>query len=178
MNSKYNNQLRYIIVSIIVLIVGLIFGRAFGSHSPVDCKVPRVDSFYISKDLQVTETSLCAGLDEKGNPINLSNGVNSTEWKKIHVCAFVTTTAPSTLHVRWYSDGTKFAGSNVFKHIFQNGYVAFSLEESISCIGEWVSKPNFLEDELEAGYIPGGQYRVDIYESRIMVGSLAFYVEN
>jgi hypothetical protein len=61
---------------------------------------------------------------------------------------------------------------------FKKGYVAFSFEDSIACIGEWASKPNFLEAELGAGYITEGQYRVDIYESRIKVGSVTFIVED
>ena len=94
-----------------------------------------VQNVHSSSDVQIAEIFLCEGLDENGIPINPSDIGKSIEWKEINLCAFVTTSEPSSLSVYWFfEDGLEFTGMGVYDHVYHNGYVAFSLEKAADAL--------------------------------------------
>jgi hypothetical protein len=174
-NENLNRKFRWLFALGALMFLGFIlFLLILEEVTQVDF----IERVYISKDVEVTEMFLCEGLDHNGIPINPMETVNSTQWEKIHLCAYVTTSEPSTLFASWlYQSDFPFAGRGFGVDISVDGYIDFSLKEAVA-ESQSLEFPNYLAEEIEEGYIPTGKYNVDIYQSRIKIGSFSFIVEN
>jgi hypothetical protein len=185
-NKKISSIIKLIAISLLVVMLGFVYSRSLGDDMVGDsqlgeCPVPMVQNVYSSSDVRVTEIFLCEGLDEAGQPRNLLEVGKSNEWETINLCVFVTTTEPSSLSAYWiYEDKLEFTGWGVYEHAYNEEYVAFSLAEAVACTmnASDLAFPNYLADEMEAGYIPAGQYHVEIHQGRRIVDEFSFFVEN
>jgi hypothetical protein len=169
-------------LQMLVLLVGYIVmeieERLPAERFDGNCQAPRAESVFESEYIRMTEMFLCQGLDRSGNPRKPMDFGKSTDWEKIQVCAYVRTSGLSSLSAHWYfENGIEFTGRGVLEQVSDNGYVAFSLEEAVACSDNSVFH-NYLADEIKLGYIPVGQYHVDIYQGIDKIGSLTFSIDD
>lgn len=166
--------LKYLVISVLVVFLGFL-----ASRQPSENRVSPTGEYYVSSDVQIQEIFLCEGLGENRYPINRLEKGDSEDWKKIHVCAYVTTTEPSTLIADWYFEerAEPFAWGDVSENAYHDGYVVFSLEESVRLTKELPWQRNYLGDEISANYLPEGEYQVKIYQARKLIVNFSFAVK-
>jgi hypothetical protein len=161
-----------------VILGGLIFNNFPADSFDGQCRFDGSGIRLESQDLRISEIMLCEGLNKGGKPYRSMDVGKAEEWEEIHICAQVRTSSPTTLTAHWYyGNGIEFAGRGVIEEADRGGYIAFSLEEAVMCSDRSVFQ-NYLADELAAGYLPAGQYRVEIYQGNLLMQSFAFLVED
>jgi hypothetical protein len=142
------------------------------------CQKPSLENKISTGYLSTSEIFLCPGLKNSGNPRKPMETGKSTKWWEINVCLHVYSSERSSLSAHWfYEGGLEFAGTGVFKQVYLDEYVAFSLEEAISC-SDYSFFRNYLAQEMKLGYIPLGRYYVEIRQGEKILDTLVFYVDH